>query len=168
MISNTIFLSEKLTGETITSTLNLQISRDFDGEEISCEIRQLNESIQTASSGRLRVNYSPKFADVSVGGQFAGDALGANCSTNGRPAPKITIFLGNQPVAASYVLTPADDGLDISCQAENSVGEIKSARLRLIVRPRPTPSPITQDATQNSLLTTLSNNISNLSSTLDR
>ena len=156
-------------GETLTSTLSLQISRDFDGEEIFCEIRQRDEILRTESSGPLRVSYSPKFADVSVGGQFAGDLLAANCSSNGRPSPEITIFLGEKPVPANYVLTPGDNGVDIFCLAENSVGKRQSARLRLIVRPRPTPSPITQEATQNvNFITTFPNNISNLSSTIDR
>ena len=68
------------------------MNRDFDGETVSCEISHAS-NLSRIDLPALAVDYPPSNADVAYYGRYAGEALNAVCTANGRPNATVQYYL---------------------------------------------------------------------------
>lgn len=130
----------------IVSSLKLDMSRDFDGEIVSCEVYHAN-NLTVKQLTRLAIDYPPTSADITFTAQYIGDALGALCTANGRPTPDLVYYLSDNQsernVNEMYILTQDDNNKFIKCRAANRYGSRNSTGIRLMIQ-TPTPMPTTE------------------------
>ena len=122
------------------------MSRDFDGEIVSCEVYHAN-NLTVKQLTRLAIDYPPTSADITFTAQYIGDALGALCTANGRPTPDLVYYLSDNQsernVNEMYILTQDDNNKFIKCRAANRYGSRNSTGIRLMIQ-TPTPMPTTE------------------------
>lgn len=139
--TNSPQVSQILADGNIESTLRLSVNRDFDAEQVSCEVRQaLNIAPITRSLPQLAIDYAPTAADVSVEAVYVGDYLRAKCRANGRPTPTIEFLIDERVIADAWTYSVGEGDKTIKCRATNRHGQRESQPLRLLLVP-PTPQP---------------------------
>lgn len=149
-------ISQTRTNGVLVSTLTLPVTKDFDGEDLTCIVRQADfPPVTKTLPSKIEIQYQPTRAEVSYdSNKFAGSPLGAQCVSNGRPLPKISYFIGtdqlgfSQEVETNYTLSDEDNNMFIMCTASNVHGEINSSTIKIILlKVTSTPKINTLDTT---------------------
>ena len=116
------------------------MNRDFDGETVSCEISHAT-NLSRRDLPPLRVDYGPSIADVSYKGRFAGEALSAECTANGRPNATVQFYLLEDDKERIinpqlYIISIDDDNKFLKCRLGGSKYNEKNEKLRVTLRAR--------------------------------